>query len=96
MSDHKPKLLIFKCHHKKFSSNNSKKKAPKIDADRLKIEGVANTYRGKIMDILKEEPVENIEESELVEDSEDMEDYLLSGTKRTLQLTTAIGMPGVS
>ena len=73
LSDHKPKLMIFKHLHKKFGINKKKARVPKIDADKLKSESVAVTFRQKVSDLMKVKITEDLDEGS---ENLEIEDFL--------------------
>ena len=71
LSDHKPKLMIFKCHRRKFSVQDKSKKTAKIDHEKLTTDVVAASYRQRVKDIISEATEDIVVDNENL----DVEDF---------------------
>ena len=72
LSDHKPKMMIFKCWMKKFGINDKKTVRPRINHEKLRQEETAMMFKLKVRQILNEEAIAN---DDLEEDEEKDESW---------------------
>ena len=65
ISDHKPKLMIFKDHHLKYSGEQRKKRRPRINFEKLRDGQTEQEFRRKVEQII----IEKEEQGEMAEET---------------------------
>ena len=70
LSDHKPKMMLFKWKHKKYSKKAEQKSIPRLRWERLRNDEIAKEYKEKVEKILRGEESETEDDDDAPDDEE--------------------------